>query len=142
MSDSFGTGNAGQEPLEELVETQALSVDLREAVMACLSGRESRRWTVLELVERFKSLGVCASRAGRDSSARRTRPGARALELSRRGACSQLSISRRRPIVVAQNVSSTRFQTPRNTIAMTKTRGRQKNEQILSNSVKLDCLIS
>jgi chromosome segregation and condensation protein ScpB len=31
--------------------------------MACLSGKESRRWTVLELVERFKNLGVCASRA-------------------------------------------------------------------------------
>src|SRR5271165_4896012 len=31
--------------------------------MACLSGRESRRWTVLELVERLKNLGVCASRA-------------------------------------------------------------------------------
>jgi hypothetical protein len=51
-------------PLEERVEVQALSVDLREAVMAWLSGGESRRWTVLELVERFKSLGVCASRAG------------------------------------------------------------------------------
>jgi chromosome segregation and condensation protein ScpB len=32
--------------------------------MACLSGRESRRWTVGELVERFKNLGICASRAG------------------------------------------------------------------------------
>ena len=32
--------------------------------MACLSGRESRRWTVLELVERLKDLGVRASRAG------------------------------------------------------------------------------
>jgi hypothetical protein len=31
--------------------------------MACLSGGESRRWTVGELVERFKNLGVCASRA-------------------------------------------------------------------------------
>ena len=62
MSDTL-TGNAGQEPLEELVKTQALSVDLREAVMACLSGGESRRWTVSELVERFKNLGVCASRA-------------------------------------------------------------------------------
>ena len=31
--------------------------------MACISGRESRRWTVGELVERFKGLGVCASRA-------------------------------------------------------------------------------
>ena len=63
MSDTLGTRNAGQEPLEELVEDQALSLDLREAVMACLSGRESRRWTVGELVERFKNLGVCASRA-------------------------------------------------------------------------------
>ena len=62
MSDTLGT-NAGQEPLEELVETQALSVDLREAVMACFSGRESRRWTVSELVERFKNLGIRASRA-------------------------------------------------------------------------------
>ena len=62
MSDTFGTRNAGQ-PLEELVEIQALSVDLREAVMACLSGGESRRWTIAELVERFKNLGVCASRA-------------------------------------------------------------------------------
>ena len=117
--------NAGQ-PLEERVQIQALSVDLREAVMACLSGGESRRWTVLELVERFKSLGVCASRAGRDSSARRTRGSSLSSRAGRRGACSQLSISRRLPIVVAQNVSSTRFQTPRNTIAMTKTRGRQR----------------
>ena len=62
MSDTFGTREAGQ-PLEERVEIQALNVDLREAVMACLSGGESRRWTVSELVERFKNLGVCATRA-------------------------------------------------------------------------------
>jgi hypothetical protein len=37
VSDTLGTRNAGQ-PLEERVEIQALSVDLREAVMACLSG--------------------------------------------------------------------------------------------------------
>jgi hypothetical protein len=49
--------------MEELVGAQALSLDLREAVMACLSGRESRRWTVLELLERFKNLGIRASRA-------------------------------------------------------------------------------
>jgi chromosome segregation and condensation protein ScpB len=61
VSDSFGTRNAGQ-PLEERVEIQALDVDLREAVMACLSGGESRSWTVGELVERFKNLGVCATR--------------------------------------------------------------------------------
>ena len=53
---------AGQ-PLEELVEIQALGVDLREAVIACLSGGESRCWTVAELVERFKNLGICATRA-------------------------------------------------------------------------------
>jgi hypothetical protein len=62
VSDTFGTRNAGQ-PLEERVEIQAFSVDLREAVMACLSGEESRCWTVGELVERFKNLGVCATRA-------------------------------------------------------------------------------
>ena len=36
---------------------------MREAVMACLSGEESRCWTVGELVERLKNLGVCATRA-------------------------------------------------------------------------------
>ena len=62
MSDTFATREAGR-PLEERVETQALSVDLREAVMACLSGEESHCWTVGELVERLKNLGVCATRA-------------------------------------------------------------------------------
>jgi hypothetical protein len=37
VSDTFGTREAGR-PLEELIEIQALNVDLREAVMACLSG--------------------------------------------------------------------------------------------------------
>jgi hypothetical protein len=63
VSDTLGTREAGQEPPEELVQIQAFSVDLREAVMACLCGRESRRWTVGELVERLKNLGVCAARA-------------------------------------------------------------------------------
>ena len=36
MNDIFGK-EAGQVPLEELVENQALNVGLREAVMACLS---------------------------------------------------------------------------------------------------------
>ena len=62
MSDTVGTRNVG-EPLEERVEGQALSIDLREAVMACLSGGESRSWTIAELVERFKNLGLCATRA-------------------------------------------------------------------------------
>jgi chromosome segregation and condensation protein ScpB len=63
VKDPFATRNTGPESIENLVQTQALSVDLREAVMACLSGGESRRWTVSELVERFKNLGLCASRA-------------------------------------------------------------------------------
>ena len=50
-------------PWKNAVQIQALSIDLREAVMACLSGGESRRWTIAELVERFKNLGICASRA-------------------------------------------------------------------------------
>jgi hypothetical protein len=62
VSNTFAAGNAGQ-PLEEQLEIQALNIDLREAVMACLCGGESRRWTVLELVERFNNLGVCATRA-------------------------------------------------------------------------------
>ena len=76
MSDTLGTRNAGQVPLEELVENQALSVDLREAVMACLSGGESRRWTVSELVERLKNLGVSRLTRQRDGGAGRA--GARA----------------------------------------------------------------
>ena len=31
--------------------------------MACLSGGESRRWTIAELLERFKNLCISASRA-------------------------------------------------------------------------------
>jgi chromosome segregation and condensation protein ScpB len=49
--------------LEETIERQTLEVDLKQAVMACLSGGESRRWAVGELVERFKSLSICASKA-------------------------------------------------------------------------------
>ena len=64
MSSNILGKEVGHVPLGELVENQALNVGLREAVMACLSGRESRRWTVLELVERLKNLGVRASRAG------------------------------------------------------------------------------
>jgi chromosome segregation and condensation protein ScpB len=62
VNDTSAARNIGQS-LEERVENQALNIDLKEAVMACLSGGESRRWTVLELVERFKNLGVSASRA-------------------------------------------------------------------------------
>ena len=63
MPDPIPPEAASQDPLEQAIERQALSVELRAAVMACLSGAESRRWTISELVERFKSLGIAASRA-------------------------------------------------------------------------------
>jgi chromosome segregation and condensation protein ScpB len=62
VSDPLEPRAADDFPLEEVIEAQALVVDLKVAVMACLSGQESRRWTVGELVERFKALGICASR--------------------------------------------------------------------------------
>jgi chromosome segregation and condensation protein ScpB len=48
---------------QEAVGQEALELDLRVAVMACLCGGESRRWRVGELVERFKGLGICATKA-------------------------------------------------------------------------------
>lgn len=62
MSDIFQSESADHCSLEEVVEAQSLSVDLRQVVMACLSGQESRRWTVGELVERLKNLGLSVSR--------------------------------------------------------------------------------
>src|ERR1700746_2644243 len=64
VAETIKSESADDRALEEVVGAQALAVDLREAVMACLSGQESRRWTVSELVERFKSLGICASNTG------------------------------------------------------------------------------
>lgn len=49
------TQNTEPGPLEERLQSQARSVDLRQAVMACLTGKESRRWRVAELVERLKA---------------------------------------------------------------------------------------
>ena len=50
------------EALEELVGAQALSTDIKTALVACLTGRESRRWTVGELFERLNSLGLHCSK--------------------------------------------------------------------------------
>jgi len=61
--ETIETEFAGQQPLEELVENQALSADLKQVVMACLCGQESRRWTIGELVERLGALGLSCSRA-------------------------------------------------------------------------------
>jgi hypothetical protein len=48
--------------LEELIGAQALSADLKTALVACLTGRESRRWTVGELSERLNNLGLRCSK--------------------------------------------------------------------------------
>ena len=51
----------GGEALEELIGAQALSADLKTAIVACLSGAESRRWTIAELSGRLNKLGVHCS---------------------------------------------------------------------------------
>ena len=43
----------GGEALEELIGAQALSADLKTAIVACLCGAESRRWTIAELLGRL-----------------------------------------------------------------------------------------
>jgi chromosome segregation and condensation protein ScpB len=50
------------EDLEELIGSQALSADLKTALVACLTGAESRRWTVGELLGRLNNLGVHCSK--------------------------------------------------------------------------------
>jgi chromosome segregation and condensation protein ScpB len=62
LSDALELEAADDRPLEEVIGAQALDVDQRVAVMACLCGEESRRWTVSELVERLKGLGICATK--------------------------------------------------------------------------------
>jgi hypothetical protein len=42
-------------PWKNALKSMHLSVDLRKAVMAVLSGGECCRWIVAELVERFKN---------------------------------------------------------------------------------------
>ena len=51
-----------REALEELIDAQALSADLKPALVACLTGAESRRWTVGELLGRLNNLGVHCSK--------------------------------------------------------------------------------
>lgn len=58
LTDSEPQGVA----LEELIGAQALSADLKTALVACLTGRESRRWTIAELFERLNNVGVRCSK--------------------------------------------------------------------------------
>ena len=51
-----------REALEELIGTQALNTELKPALLACFTGRESRRWTVMELYERLNNLGIRCSK--------------------------------------------------------------------------------
>ena len=50
------------EVLEELIGAQALNTDLKPALLACLTGRDSRRWTTGELFERLNNLGLRCSK--------------------------------------------------------------------------------
>ena len=59
MENSTPHGDA----LEELIDAQALSADLKPALVACLTGAESRRWTVGELLGRLNNLGIHCSKA-------------------------------------------------------------------------------
>ena len=51
-----------RDALEELIGAQALSADLKPALVACLTGAESRRWTVGELFGRLNNLGIHCSK--------------------------------------------------------------------------------
>lgn len=46
------------------LEHQVVETPVKALVMACLAGEESRRWTLAELDERLKGLGVRFTRAG------------------------------------------------------------------------------
>jgi hypothetical protein len=52
-----------RDALEELIDAQALSANLKPALVACLTGAESRRWTVGELLGRLNNLGIHCSKA-------------------------------------------------------------------------------
>jgi chromosome segregation and condensation protein ScpB len=51
-----------REAFEQLIGAQAHAADLKTALFACLSGRESRRWTTGELFDRLNNLGVHCSK--------------------------------------------------------------------------------
>ena len=57
METPLETAKLRGRALEELVGAQALRTDLKTALVACLCGRESRRWTVGELFARLNNLG-------------------------------------------------------------------------------------
>jgi hypothetical protein len=54
---------SARDTLEELIDVQALTTDLKAALLACLTGQESRRWTIAELSDRLHNLGLTCSKA-------------------------------------------------------------------------------
>ena len=62
METALSRSKSKRETLEELIGAQALATDLKPALLACLTGRESWRWTVGELFERLNNLGLRCSK--------------------------------------------------------------------------------
>ena len=62
MQAPLSNTQADQSSLEQVIVSQALATDLKPALLACLTGRESRRWTVGELFERVSRLGMHCSK--------------------------------------------------------------------------------
>jgi hypothetical protein len=62
VKGSSNDSQADRSTLEQVIETQALATELKPALMACLTGRESRRWTIGELLERVNRLGMRCSK--------------------------------------------------------------------------------
>jgi hypothetical protein len=57
----------------QVAAEQPLETPLKPAVMACLSGSESARWTLAELAERLKGIGVPFTRPGMDAHSQKQR---------------------------------------------------------------------
>jgi chromosome segregation and condensation protein ScpB len=62
VETALSRSKSRRETLEELIGAQALATDLKPALLACLTGRESWRWTVGELFVRLNNLGLRCSK--------------------------------------------------------------------------------
>ena len=62
MQTASSDSQPEREALEKLIGVQALTTDLKPALLACLTGRESRRWTIAELSDRLHNLGLTCSK--------------------------------------------------------------------------------
>jgi chromosome segregation and condensation protein ScpB len=49
------------EALDQMVGAQAVTTSLKTALLACLTGQESRRWTILEICERLNNFSIPCS---------------------------------------------------------------------------------